>query len=200
MIDGRGTRHHRGERRASCRQQQQPRRPAHPRPHRRPRRACSASTTTGSCNIIRQVGNYGEIFERNMTADRHPARPERPLDPRRPAVRAADPLTHRRIASRTEQGGRPADGRPSHISGGQDMRRFHRRRALRARPCRARRGAAAARPARTRRDQARGVLACGVTPNTIGFMRADSQGKWRGLDVDYLPRGRGRRCSATPRR
>jgi general L-amino acid transport system substrate-binding protein len=33
--------------------------------------------------------------------------------------------------------------------------------------------------------RARGVLACGVTPNTIGFAAPDSRGVFRGLDADY---------------
>ena len=46
--------------------------------------------------IVKQVGNYGEIFERNVGAglaaqDR--ARPERAVDQGRPPVRAADPLS-----------------------------------------------------------------------------------------------------------
>ena len=57
-------------------------------------------------NIIRAVGNYGEVFERNLGAGQPhqaPARPERPLHPRRPDVRAAHPLRrgapYRAIAS-----------------------------------------------------------------------------------------------------
>jgi general L-amino acid transport system substrate-binding protein len=33
--------------------------------------------------------------------------------------------------------------------------------------------------------RARGAVACGVTPNTIGFASPDSRGIWRGLDADY---------------
>jgi general L-amino acid transport system substrate-binding protein len=33
--------------------------------------------------------------------------------------------------------------------------------------------------------RARGSLACGVTPNTIGFATPDSQGVFQGLDADY---------------
>src|SRR3954471_21766634 len=33
--------------------------------------------------------------------------------------------------------------------------------------------------------RARGVLACGVAPSDPGFSIPDSQGVWRGLDVDY---------------
>ncbi|MCQ4158498.1 amino acid ABC transporter substrate-binding protein [Roseomonas sp. GC11] len=33
--------------------------------------------------------------------------------------------------------------------------------------------------------RARGSIACGVTPNTIGFATPDSQGIFRGLDADY---------------
>ena len=48
--------------------------------------------------IIKHVGNYGEIFERNVGAglaaeDR--ARPERAVDQGRPAIRAAGPLSAR---------------------------------------------------------------------------------------------------------
>ena len=32
--------------------------------------------------------------------------------------------------------------------------------------------------------KARGSLICGVGQGTAGFMLADSQGKWRGLNVD----------------
>ena len=42
--------------------------------------------------VVSQVGNYGEIFERNLDAARHRARPQRPVDRRRPAVRPALPL------------------------------------------------------------------------------------------------------------
>ncbi|MDB5370162.1 MAG: amino acid transporter substrate-binding protein [Roseomonas sp.] len=33
--------------------------------------------------------------------------------------------------------------------------------------------------------RARGTLACGVTPSTVGFATPDSQGRVRGLDADY---------------
>jgi general L-amino acid transport system substrate-binding protein len=33
--------------------------------------------------------------------------------------------------------------------------------------------------------RARGAIACGVTPNTIGFATPDSQGVFQGLDADY---------------
>jgi general L-amino acid transport system substrate-binding protein len=33
--------------------------------------------------------------------------------------------------------------------------------------------------------RARGTLACGVTPNTIGFASPDSKGEFQGLDADY---------------
>lgn len=32
--------------------------------------------------------------------------------------------------------------------------------------------------------KAKGQLACGVSTGVIGFSAADSQGQWRGLDVD----------------
>jgi general L-amino acid transport system substrate-binding protein len=36
--------------------------------------------------------------------------------------------------------------------------------------------------------KARGVLICGVAAGGLaGFMLADSQGKWKGLDVDIAP-------------
>jgi hypothetical protein len=46
-------------------------------------------------NIVKQVGNYGEVFERNVGMKSRwatAARPERAVDRRRPAVRPADPL------------------------------------------------------------------------------------------------------------
>ena len=46
-------------------------------------------------NIVKQVGNYGESFDRNVGTD-SPAqdrpRPEQAVDPGRPAVRPADPV------------------------------------------------------------------------------------------------------------
>ena len=33
--------------------------------------------------------------------------------------------------------------------------------------------------------RARGQLVCSVSPSTVGFSMPDSQGNWRGLDVDY---------------
>jgi general L-amino acid transport system substrate-binding protein len=33
--------------------------------------------------------------------------------------------------------------------------------------------------------RARGAIACGVTPNTVGFASPDSRGVWRDLDADY---------------
>ena len=46
-------------------------------------------------NIVKQVGNYGESFDRNVgmgIAAQDRARPEQAVDPGRPAVRPADPL------------------------------------------------------------------------------------------------------------
>ena len=45
--------------------------------------------------IVRHVGNYGDVFARNLgdgDAPEDPARAERPLDQRGPAIRAADPV------------------------------------------------------------------------------------------------------------
>ena len=53
-------------------------------------------TKDWAVRIIRHVGNYGEIYERNLGTDspaRHPARPEPALERRRHPVRAADPLS-----------------------------------------------------------------------------------------------------------
>ncbi len=50
-------------------------------------------------NIVKQVGNYGESFDRNVgigLAAQDPARPECAVDPGRPAVRPADPLRQER--------------------------------------------------------------------------------------------------------
>ncbi len=43
-------------------------------------------------NIIKQVGNYGEMFDRHLAPLGLAARPERAVDQWRPAVRAAAPL------------------------------------------------------------------------------------------------------------
>ena len=42
--------------------------------------------------VVSQVGNYGEIFERNLAPLELAARPQRAVDRRRPAVRPALPL------------------------------------------------------------------------------------------------------------
>ena len=47
----------------------QPRHQAPARHRGRVRQGPSASTTTGSCKIVKGVGNYGEIFERNVGPD-----------------------------------------------------------------------------------------------------------------------------------
>ena len=49
-------------------------------------------------NIVKQVGNYGESFERNVgtgIAAQDRARPQQAVDQGRPAVRPADPLVLR---------------------------------------------------------------------------------------------------------
>ncbi len=51
--------------------------------------------------IVKLVGNYGEVFERNLgpeLAAEDRARPQRAVDQGRDAVRAADPLTCRASA------------------------------------------------------------------------------------------------------
>ena len=52
-------------------------------------------TNDWAANVIAKVGNYGEVFDRNIgpeDAARHRARPERAVDQGRPAVRPAGPL------------------------------------------------------------------------------------------------------------
>ncbi len=47
-------------------------------------------------NVVKQVGNYGESFERNVGSGSPPQdrpRPEQAVEPGRPAIRPADPLT-----------------------------------------------------------------------------------------------------------
>ena len=60
--------------------------------------------------IIKQVGNYGEVFERNVGQGsplKIDARPERAVDQGRHAVRAADPLTRSRAAACARRRGAP---------------------------------------------------------------------------------------------
>ncbi len=53
-------------------------------------------TKDWAVRIIRHVGNYGEVYERNVGIDsetRHPARIEPAVERRRHSVRAADTVT-----------------------------------------------------------------------------------------------------------
>ena len=55
-------------------------------------------TKDWAVRIVKQVGNYGEMFERNVgtrLAARHRARPEQPVDQGRHPIRAADPVSVR---------------------------------------------------------------------------------------------------------
>ena len=56
-------------------------------------------TNDWAAQMVRQVGNYGEIYERNLgtgSSARHSARHEPALEPRRHPVRAADPVNRER--------------------------------------------------------------------------------------------------------
>ena len=67
--------------------------------------------------IIKHVGNYGEIFERNVGAGleaRHRPRPQRAVDQGRHPIRAADPLI---AAARAGGDGHRTRKPPSQLSG-----------------------------------------------------------------------------------
>ena len=101
---GRGAGHHVGDGRGRRRPATTPPRccsSAAPTPTARRSIRASACRPTSRCRSSRQVGNYGEIFEANLPADRHRgARPQRAVVRRRPAVRPAVPLIDT-IADRT---------------------------------------------------------------------------------------------------
>ena len=53
-------------------------------------------TKDWAVRIIRHVGNYGEVYDRNVGSEsklQHPARPQPALERRRHPVRPADPVT-----------------------------------------------------------------------------------------------------------
>ena len=104
----RGARRHQGQRRRDD-EVRQPRDQA-PARHEGKFGEAIGLTNDWAYRIIKHVGNYGEIFERNVGAG-SPLKitrgHQRAVDQGRPAIRAADPLTDARDDGRPERSGRP---------------------------------------------------------------------------------------------